>query len=112
MINHLNSALIEGVVQDSATILRKGDAVIATFTIVSKRQERAMDDTLQSEELAINIMATGVLADRCAEVIRKGMTVRAVGRIHGWNEDMYILAQHIEYRGNRKNKAFTISEEC
>ena len=116
-MNQLNNILLEGttvndpeVAATSITTKRR----LIKFTLANDRYWRDRSGNAQQDTLFIPIQCWGDLGERCLERIRKGMSVRILGRLHmcRWESkkgerrsSVEVICTHLEYRPLSKGKA-------
>ncbi len=117
-MNQINSIIIEGmIVQDPRLVAEAGAdgdwGCLVKFDIANHRRYKNREGELMDEATFMQVQAWGDLADKCLANLKKGMSVRVVGRMRlsKWlnkdNEErknLEILAQHIEYRMRRTER--------
>jgi single-strand DNA-binding protein len=119
-MNDLNSVLIEGVLREDALLDTKPkEAAVCTFTVASTywtRDNTAPKGTAKLKKVVgfFRVKARANLAELCAKNGRKGRGVRVVGRLQEdrrtgpdgeWRSDVFIVAEHIEYKPEFKKEA-------
>jgi len=94
-LNHLNSILLEGVIEDQITFSDEK----AFFAIVSNRFLKNKDEKFEKETTTVPVVVGG---SNFVSVVReeghKGRGMRVVGRIAERMTGLYIEAEHIEFR--------------
>ena len=118
-MNNLNSVLIEGnMVRDPLFRSTPKGTSVCNFTIASNRYYR-QDSNLEKEVGFFDVEAWGKLADACTHQGRKGRGVRVVGRLKQdrWTGNdgkkhvkVAIVAEHVEYRADFREKTESASE--
>lgn len=115
-MNQLNSIIIEGhIVQDPRLVAKAADGDdwgrLVKFDIANHRRYRNREGVVMDEATFMQVQAWGDLADKCLACLKKGMSVRVVGRMrlskwvgrdNGERRNLEILAQHIEYRAKKQ----------
>lgn len=97
---------MEGIVQENP--VRMNENTVG-FEIESERYFVNSDGKQDVETLLIPIENCEAIADKVAENIKKGLTVRIVGRLKPSGCSMAINAEHIEYK---ISKTIKVIDEC
>ena len=97
-MNHLNSVLLEGVVQKNPVRMNKN---VVRFVLESCRYFINSNGRRDVEMLPIPVESCDVLADKVAENITEGLMVRVVGRLKPSGCSVAINAEHIEYKASK-----------
>ncbi len=108
-MNHLNTVLIEGVlVEDPKEIdIAESTARLAKFRVVNDRYYRDSAGVKAVETAFMSVQCWNLMADRCLEKMRKGMSVRVVGRLRQarWvsaagesRSSIEIVADHVDFK--------------
>ena len=110
-MNNLNSVLLEGnLIRDPELRETNSGTPVCTLVIASNRYY-TKDDERQEEVSFLEIVAWSRLAEVCAEYLKKGRGIRAVGRLKqdrwedgdGQNRSkVRIIAEHIEFKPERR----------
>ena len=114
-MNHLNSVLIEGVISDPRTIIIAPEGEdwgeMVGFNLENHKEFRSKDGSRKCDVTVISCVMFGKLADKVLQSLKKGMTVRVLGKLRSRKNDVDgtkdigngydILVEHLEYR--RKN---------
>ena len=113
-MNHLNSALLEGVLVADPKRIDLSDAPegcrLVKFDIASDRYYVDRSGRKAVETLFISVQCWGVLGDRSLEKMAKGMTARIVGRLRlcKWQasdgstrKTIELVADHVEFRSSK-----------
>lgn len=89
MSNDLNSVLIEGKIASDPI---KGTNSCMFFVHISKS-----GDELKEEITSTGVSCVGELADRCLS-LKPGRQVRVIGRLAQDESNLFIQAEHVEFR--------------
>ena len=113
-MNHLNSALLEGILVADPKRIDLTDAPdgcrLVKFDMASDRYYMDRNGKKAVETLFISVQCWGSLGDRCIDVMSKGMTARIVGRLRlcRWmssdgssRKSIELVADHVEFRRPR-----------
>jgi len=113
-MNNLNSILIEGnIVRDGEIRITPKGTPVCTFTIASNRFYK-QDSGMEKEVSFFNVETWAKLAESAANLGRKGLGVRVVGRLkqERWNgadgkarSKIIIVAEHLEFRPEFRKEA-------
>jgi single-strand DNA-binding protein len=122
-MNNLNSVLLEGNLVRDPELKKVGSIQrsVCRFSIgVNRYYRKAKDDEVVQETLFIEVETWGVLAENCAQYLKKGRGVRVVGYLkqENWegkedkkNHSRIILeAEHVEFRPDQGTKAESPAE--
>lgn len=112
-MNNLNHVLLDGVLTrdpEIKTLASTSSSLVCRFTIAVNRyyKKRKDDKTFEQEASFFWVEAWGDLARQSAEILKKGLRIRVVGRLRQskWNEGgdetkprerISVVAEHIEY---------------
>lgn len=117
-MNSLNSILIEGnVVRDPIIRETPRGSVVCNFSLASNRFYK-QDDEFEQETSFFEVESWSKLAEACGKNCGKGRGVRVVGRLKQdrWTGNdgknyskIKVIAEHIEFKPQFKNK--TVTEE-
>ena len=113
-MNHLNSALLEGVLVADPKRIDLCDAPdgcrLVKFDMASDRYYMDRSGKKAVETLFISVQCWWNLGDRCIDLMSKGMTARIVGRLRlckwqsaegGNRKSIELVADHVEFRRPR-----------
>ena len=125
-MNQLNSILLEGTVVNDPEVVASGISTqkkLVKFVLANDRYWRDRTGAMQKDTLFIPVQCWGTLGDRCLERIRKGMSVRSLGRLHmcRWESkngekkrSMEVFCTHLEFRplyNGKEGKTEVIEDE-
>lgn len=112
MLSNLNSIILEGnLVADPVAKTTPNGTSIASFSIASNRTYFVKEKEVDTEVSYFDIEAWSKLADSCNETLKKGRSVRVVGRLKQdrWTDADWknhsrvkIVAEHVEFKPMRK----------
>jgi single-strand DNA-binding protein len=115
-MNNLNSILIEGnLTRDPELSYTTKGTAVCNFSVACNRFYK-QDDEMQKEVSFFDVSAWARQAEVCAEYLKKGRGVRVVGRLQQdrWTDQegkaksrVLIVAEHVEFKPERKDKAGT-----
>lgn len=88
-MNNLNSALIEGEVENDPESSTSGDEMICSFRVRNVRNHETFNFLVTTE---------GRLGSVCTKCLRKGRGVRVVGSLHEEEGRVWIEAEHVEFK--------------
>ena len=94
-LNNLNSILVEGKLPSDPQV-SDGKTL---FYVLSVHYDKA-----QFHETLIPVKTTGNLASVCADYLKAGRVVRVVGRLAQDNTELYVHAEHVEFKPVREQK--------
>lgn len=109
-MNQLNNILLEGTTVNDPEVVATSISTkkrLVKFTLANDRYWRDRTGSSQQDTLFIPIQCWGDLGERCLERVRKGMSVRCLGRLHmcRWEtkkgerrNTMEVICTHLEYR--------------
>ena len=113
-MNHINSALIEGILVADPKRIDLSDAPegcrLVKFDVASDRYYMDRNGKKAVETVFVSVQCWGQLGDRCLERMSKGMTARVVGRLRQcrWlssdgssRKSIELVADHVEFRSPR-----------
>lgn len=114
-MNDLNSVLIEGnLVRDPIGNHTPKGTEVSEFTVAVNRYYRNPSDDGWIEEVSyLDVVAFGLLAGRCNDLLVKGRKVRVVGRLKQdrWDDNegnlrsrVKIVAEHVEFKPQSRPK--------
>lgn len=96
MNSDLNSVLLEGKVEGSPEAGTEPNGLpVCRLAIRSRRVFKSKDD-IKTEHISVTVTAFGKLAQACAETVKKGQSVRVVGRLAIQSGQIGIVAEHVE----------------
>jgi len=112
-MNNLNSLLLEGNLVRDAELHQVGSSgtSVCKFTVATNRSYKK-DNWYEKEVSYFDVQTWGKLAEFSANSGKKGRSCRVVGRLKQdrWegpdgkkNSKVYIVAEHIEWRTERKD---------
>ena len=117
MLSDLNSVLLEGnLTRDPALKTLPNGATVCNMSIATNRYYKQNNER-QEEVSYFDIEVWAKVAERCAEYLKKGSGLRAVGRLKQdrWQDTegktqyrVRIVAEHVEFRpsyGSKQNGA-------
>ena len=118
-MNNLNSVLIEGnMVRDPLLRSTQKGVPVCNFTIATNRYYR-QNSNIEKEVGFFDVEVWGKLVDPCTNQGKKGRGVRVVGRLKQdrWtgsdgrnNTKVAIVAEHVEYRADYKQRDESATE--
>lgn len=91
-MNDLNSVLIEGRALRSAEWVDENRSMMR---ISSVRYEPG--NPTKSKDVWVDVYCSGNLAGRCVDLMREGRRMRVVGRIDMEENDLIVVAEHVEF---------------
>lgn len=111
-MNDLNTTLLEGRLVKDPELRTINNSLLCRFTIANARYFYDKDKNWVQDTSFLQVEVWGVAAKVCQEVLRKGRSVRIVGRIRQrvWKDNMEkyreavcIIAEHIEFKPEKRN---------
>ena len=114
--------VIEGnLVRDPEKVLvGSNGSVMGKFSLAVNRYYKKANAESVEEVMYIGVQVWGGLAEGCLNYLKKGRGVRVVGRLRqerwedkegGNREKIIVVAEHVEFKPEGKNKSAEISEE-
>jgi len=97
-MNNLNSILVEGKLPSDP----QASEGRTLFYVLSVRYDKA-----QFYETLVPVKTTGRLAEVCADYLKAGRGVRVVGRLAQDNTELYVHAEHVEFKPEHDRKEQT-----
>ena len=121
-MNNLNSVLLEGnLVRDPEKVLvGSNGSVMGKFSLAVNRYYKKANAESVEEVMYIGVQVWGGLAEGCLNYLKKGRGVRVVGRLRqerwedkegGNREKIVVVAEHVEFKPESKEKLVEIIEE-
>ncbi len=102
-MNNLNSVLLEGfLVSDPELSYTEKGAAVCRFKLENYRTVKVEGQDLVEEVFYFAVDTHLRLAEVCAEHLKKGRGVRVVGRLKQETEKVVIVAEHVEFKPQRK----------
>lgn len=98
MNNDLNEVLIEGILTEKPKLTYQEDIPICKFNIAVNRRYKNKKREWVEETCQFNIKAQNNLAEICSRYLKKGRGVRVIGILQELKKQVYILAEHVEFR--------------
>ena len=120
-MNNLNSIILEGnLVRDAALAEPVPGFKKCIFSMGVNRFYKNKKNEAVDEVSFFDIETYGRMAEYCSEKVKKGRGVRVVGRLKqdSWKDDsgktqsrVYVVAEHIEYKPEKKSEAAAAQPE-
>ncbi|MCR5761619.1 MAG: single-stranded DNA-binding protein [Sphaerochaetaceae bacterium] len=113
-MNDLNTVLIEGRLVRDPDLRTFATGQMCRFSIACARFYFDKDKRWVQDTSFLSVEVWGAAAKVCSDVLKKGRSVRVVGRIRQrtWKDNMEknreyicIIAEHIEFKPEKKNDA-------
>jgi len=101
-MNNLNSILVEGTLMNDP-VTTNTEQTRTAFNLYSVHYEKGG----QFSDITVPIKTTGRLAEVCADYLKAGRGVRVVGRLAQNNTELYVHAEHVEFKPERDRKEQT-----
>jgi single-strand DNA-binding protein len=97
-MTNLNSVLLEGKVIADPVCTETGENMADTTFTIEVVREHKEDGKVVRIERTFRLIATGRLGTVCAEYLKKGRGIRAVGRLDTDTEGVFMAAEHVEFK--------------
>lgn len=116
-MNQLNNILLEGILINDPEVVATstdGNSRLVKFTLANNRYYKDRSGSSKQDTLFIPVQCWGSIGEKSLEYLRKGMTVRCVGRLQScrWEgkdgskrSSTEVVCTHLEYRLNMKNSS-------
>lgn len=95
-MNNLNSLILEGILTADPVIIDKK----CDFNIESTRFIK-LNGTRHEETITVRVKIADTLVEDCEERLKKGRTVRVVGRLSQDDQGIFLAGEHIETKAKK-----------